>query len=216
MNCEEILILMNEKLDGCISPEDEKVLTEHLDKSASSRGLFEKLKQADSGVRECRLEPPATLHDGVMDKIRQEKTGKTGKRTWITVAAVAGVAAVFAILAGVGIVQMPGMQDGGKVNSVSMSDAMRPAPSQKLPDAPHAAETATQKECAVTVFWSCSGLAELENAEHETLDDGAELYTVTPQVLDTLVQKYQKVYPIGTFYPEGDCRKDTAIIMILK
>ena len=219
MNCEEILILMNEKLDGCISPEDEQVLTAHLDKSASSRALFEKLKQADEELKQSRMEPPAQLHDGVMETIRREKNGRTGKKTWIAVAAIAGVAAVFAVLAGIGLVKMPGMQGGGKVNAVSMSEAVRAAASSDVSDLPetqNAFAISEENGCAVTVFQKCGGLKELADSEHETTETGAEVYTVTPELQDKLLKKYAKRYDSVTVLPKEISREDLAIVILAK
>ena len=218
MNCEEILILMNEKLDGCISPEDDKVLTAHLNKSASSRALFEKMQQADEELKQSRLEPPAQLHDGVMEEIRQQKNGRTGRKTWYAVAAIATVAAVLAVLSGIGLVKMPGMQ-GGKVNSLSMSEAVRAAASSDVYDVsvtPDAFAIAEENGCAVTVFRKCSGLKELADAEHETTEDGAQVYTVSPQMQEKLQKKYAKRYDSVTVLPKQVSREDLAIVMLVK
>ncbi len=221
MNCEKMFELMNEKLDGCISPENEKLLTDHLDTCESCRALFEVMAGIDDAIKDCQMEPPAALHEGVMQKIHREKSRRTNRKTWSAVAAVAAVAAVFAILAGVGLVQMPGMQNGQKANTVSMSDAVGLVLPQNLPsteglEAEYAAETAAENGCAVAVFWNCDGLVELEYSEYRTLEDGARVYEVSQKSYDALLQTYQKVYPIGIYYPEGACRDDAAIIMILK
>ena len=221
MNCEKTAELINEKLDGCISPENEKLLTDHLDTCESCRALYEALAGLDDAIKDCQMEPPAALHEGVMQSIHREKSGRTSRKTWGAVASVAAVAAVFAILAGVGLVQMPGMQNGQKANTVSMSDAVglvlpQDLPSTEGPEARYAAETATENKCIVAVFRNCELLSELENSEYRVLEDGAKVYEVSAQTLDTLLQTYQKAYPIGTYYPEGACREDAAIVMLLK
>ncbi|MCQ2421233.1 MAG: zf-HC2 domain-containing protein [Clostridia bacterium] len=221
MNCEKMMELMSEKLDGCISPEDEKILTDHLDKCESCRALYETLSNLDDAVRDCQMEPPAALHDGVMEAIRQEKNGKTSRKTWSLVAAIAAVAAAFVILAGAGLVQLPGMTDGQKANTVSMSDAVGLAFPKDLPgteglEAPDAETAAEENGCIVAVFWNCEGLAELENADAQVTENGARIYRVSLQTYETLLEKYQKIYPIGLYYPEGECSKENALIMLLQ
>ena len=221
MNCEEILVLMNEKLDGCITPEDELTMNEHLRRSESSRALFEKLKQADEGLRAGQIEPPSQLRSGVMKAIRQEKSGRTSRKTWGIVAAVAAVAALFAILAGIGVVQMPGMQNGQQANTLSMGEAvgmvLRPdLPSTEGLVAPLAPQTATECGCVVAVFWRCEALPELEGNEYETPDAATRIYRLSMQEYETLMQTYRTVYPIGLYYPEGECSDREAIVMLLK
>ena len=95
MNCENALELMNRKLDEALTKEESAALQAHLDACPDCRETWRQLHELDALLQESELEPPAALHDGVMQAIRQEQKKKP-RRVWLPAAAIAAAAAAIA------------------------------------------------------------------------------------------------------------------------
>ena len=98
MNCENALELMNRELDEALTAEESAALQAHLDACPDCRETWRQLHELDALLQESELEPPAALHDGVMQAIRQEQKRKP-RRAWLPAAAIAAAAALV-LLAG--------------------------------------------------------------------------------------------------------------------
>ena len=97
MTCENALELMNRELDEALTESESAALRTHLDACPDCRETWRQLHELDALLQDGELEPPAALHDGVMQAIRQEQ--KQPRRAWVPAAAIAAAAALV-LLAG--------------------------------------------------------------------------------------------------------------------
>lgn len=212
MNCDTALEMMSAMLDGELTQEESEQLQAHLAACESCRAVYAELAAIDSAVAADQAEPPEALHDAVMAAIctgqNRKKTGKI--RTWLVIGIAAAAALTLAVLSGFGILPLPGMDEEGRA-SVSVGQSMQAVlppdtPSTEGLEAKYASQIATENGCVVLAVWQCDGLEELQDISYETLDDGARLYLVSGTAAAQIMQRYQKQYPMGAYYPEGDCQ----------
>ena len=102
--CEEILDLISLRLDGELTPEQEQALTEHLASCPACKALAADLSDIHSVMPGMNMEPPASIMENVMGRIRGEEASvipfpvkKNSRPQW---KAWAGVAAALVLVAG--------------------------------------------------------------------------------------------------------------------
>ena len=66
MICENALELMNRELDEALTESESAALRIHLDACPDCRETWRQLHELDALLQDGELEPPAALHDGVM------------------------------------------------------------------------------------------------------------------------------------------------------
>ena len=108
MNCENALELMNRELDEALTESESAALRTHLDACPDCRETWRQLHELDALLRDGELEPPAALHDGVMQAIRQEQ--KKPRRAWVPAAAIAAAAALVLLAGRAGLIALPGFE----------------------------------------------------------------------------------------------------------
>ena len=212
MNCDTALELLSAMLDGELTDTEAERLQSHLAACESCRAVYDELVMIDAAVRDDQAEPPDALRENVMTAIRAEQKQKTTRKTrsWLLLGIAAAAALALIILSGTGVLPLPGTSEAGRV-SVSVGQSMQAILPPETPgteglEAKYAAQIATENGCVVLAVWQCDGLEELQDISYETLDDGARLYLVSGAAAAQIMQRYQKQYPMGTYYPEGDCQ----------
>ena len=212
MNCDTALELLSAMLDGELTDTEAERLQSHLAACESCRAVYDELVMIDAAVRDDQAEPPDALRENVMTAIRAEQRQKTTRKTrsWLLLGIAAAAALALIILSGTGVLPLPGTGEAGRV-SVSGGQSMQAILPPETPgteglEAKYAAQIATENGCVVLAVWQCGELEELSGAGFETLDDGARLYLVSGAAAAQIMQRYQKQYPMGTYYPEGDCQ----------
>ena len=108
MNCENALELMNRELDEALTESESAALRIHLDACPDCRETWRQLHELDALLQDGELEPPAALHDGVMQAIRQEQ--KKPRRAWVPAAAIAAAAALVLLAGRAGLLALPGFE----------------------------------------------------------------------------------------------------------
>ena len=178
MKCEDALELISGKLDGMLSPEEERLLQEHLDGCAECRAAYEAMAGMDDTLSCLSLEPPKELQKNVMRQIRRETRRK--KYSWVPAAAVAAAAALALLVSGTKLAGLPGT--GGKASASvrRMLDGRSVREEQK-----RAQSLADERKLPVLALHGAAP-AELEQAEFELLSDGARVYALTDDQLRTL------------------------------
>ena len=91
MNCERALELISAELDGAVTQQERAELQAHLDTCPDCRETYAQLHELDAALQESELEPPAALHDSVMQTIRREKKRRPA---WLPAVAIAAAAAL--------------------------------------------------------------------------------------------------------------------------
>lgn len=215
MNCENALELMNRELDEALTAEESAALQAHLDACPDCRETWRQLHELDALLQESELEPPAALHDGVMQAIRQEQKRKP-RRAWLPAAAAALV-----LLAGkAGLIALPGFEQTDVI-SVNIGSAVEQIFAQtgaKTPDeaaAQQAAELAAETGLDVLLVWNSGVPAELETTPYEAAQNGARLYRVTGQLAQAILDGY-----ITAAYSPDDVfsdlpEKEAAYVLVL-
>ena len=135
MNCENALELMNRELDEALTAEESAALQAHLDACPDCRETWRQLHELDALLQESELEPPAALHDGVMQAIRQEQKRKP-RRAWLPAAAIAAAAALVLLAGKAGLIALPGFEQtdvisvniGSAVEQIFAPDRWPPTP----------------------------------------------------------------------------------------
>ena len=194
MNCENALELMNRELDGALTAEESAALRAHLDACPDCRETRRQLHELDALLQESELEPPAALHDGVMQAIRQEQKKKP-RRAWIPAAAIAAAAALVLLAGRAGLIALPGFEQTDVI-SVNIGSAVEQIFTQTGAEAPdeaaaqQAAELAAETGLDVLLVWNSGVPLELETAAYETAQSGARLYCVTGQLAQTILDEY--------------------------
>ena len=196
MNCEKALELISAELDGELTQQERAELQAHLDACPDCRETYAQLHELDAALQESELEPPAALHDGVMQTIRREK--KRRRPAWLPAAAIA-VAAALALLAGhAGIIALPGFGgDEAASNDVGVA-AQRiwmqtEQDDDRSDEAAAAAELAAETGADVLLVWG--------EVPYQTLEGGARLYEVTGDVCRTLLDAREDT--VQAFAPDG-------------
>ena len=194
MNCENALELMNRELDGALTEAESAALRAHLDACPDCRETRRQLHELDALLQESELEPPAALHDGVMQAIRQEQKKKP-RRAWIPAAAIAAAAALVLLAGRAGLIALPGFEQTDVI-SVNIGSAVEQIFTQTGAEAPdeaaaqQAAELAAETGLDVLLVWNSGVPAELEAIPYETEQNGARLYRVTGQLAKTILDEY--------------------------
>lgn len=194
MNCENALELMNRELNEALTPEESAALQAHLDACPDCRETRRQLHELDALLQESELEPPAALHDGVMQAIRQEKKQRS-RRAWVPAAAIAAAAALVLLAGRAGLIALPGFgqTDVISVNIGSAVEQIFTQTGAEVPDeaaAQQAAELAAETGLDVLLVWNSGVPAELETTAYEMPQNGARLYRVTGQLAQTILDKY--------------------------
>lgn len=104
MTCEEALVLLSGRLDGANTPEEDAQLDAHLQQCDRCRAILEAYTAADAGLLALEEEPPAELHDRIMDAVRAEGKPVRRKRRR---PAIFGLAAAAALALALGLSYLP-------------------------------------------------------------------------------------------------------------
>ncbi len=194
MNCENALELMNRELDEALTPEEAAALQAHLDACPDCRETRRQLHELDALLQESELEPPAALHDGVMQAIRQEKKQRS-RRAWVPAAAIAAAAALVLLAGRAGLIALPGFEKDSIV-TVNVGSAVEQIFTQTGAEAPdeaaaqQAAELSAETGLDVLLVWNSGVPSELETMPYELTENGARLYRVTGQLAQTILDGY--------------------------
>lgn len=191
MNCENALELMNRELDEALTPGEAAALQAHLDACPDCRETRRQLHELDALLQESELEPPAALHDGVMQAIRQEKKQRS-RRAWVPAAAIAAAAALVLLAGWAGLIALPGFEKDSIV-TVNVGSAVEQIFTQTGAEAPdeaaaqQAAELSAETGLDVLLVWNSGVPSELETMPYELTENGARLYRVTGQLAQTIL-----------------------------
>lgn len=219
MNCENALELMNRELDEALTPEEAAALQAHLDACPDCRETRRQLHELDALLQESELEPPAALHDGVMQAIRQEKKQRS-RRAWVPAAAIAAAAALVLLAGWAGLIALPGFEKDSTV-TVNVGSAVEQIFTQTGAEAPdeaaaqQAAELSAETGLDVLLVWNSGVPSELETMPYELTESGARLYRVTGQLAQTILDGY-----IAAAYSPDDVfsdlpEKQAACVLVL-
>ena len=219
MNCENALELMNRELDEALTPEESAALQAHLDSCPDCRETRRQLHELDALLQESELEPPAALHDGVMQAIRQEKKQRS-RRAWVPAAAIAAAAALVLLAGRAGLIALPGFEKD-RIVTVNVGSAVEQIFTQTGAEAPdeaaaqQAAELSAETGLDVLLVWNSGVPSELETMPYELTENGARLYRVTGQLAQTILDGY-----IAAAYSPDDVfsdlpEKQAACVLVL-
>lgn len=219
MNCENALELMNRELNEALTPEESAALQAHLDACPDCRETRRQLHELDALLQESELEPPAALHDGVMQAIRQEKKQRS-RRAWVPAAAIAAAAALVLLAGRAGLIALPGFEKDSIV-TVNVGSAVEQIFTQTGAEAPdeaaaqQAAELSAETGLDVLLVWNSGVPSELETMPYELTENGARLYRVTGQLAQTILDGY-----IAAAYSPDDVfsdlpEKQAACVLVL-
>ena len=219
MNCENALELMNRELNEALTAEESAALQAHLDACPDCRETRRQLHELDALLQESELEPPAALHDGVMQAIRQEKKQRS-RRAWVPAAAIAAAAALVLLAGWAGLIALPGFEKDSTV-TVNVGSAVEQIFTQTGAEAPdeaaaqQAAELSAETGLDVLLVWNSGVPSELETMPYELTENGARLYRVTGQLAQTILDGY-----IAAAYSPDDVfsdlpEKQAACVLVL-
>lgn len=77
MNCERYLDLLSARLDGALTQEEERELMQHLQDCDACRAIARELEDIHSALADAtRVQPPKELAQGVMERIRAQRTAR--------------------------------------------------------------------------------------------------------------------------------------------
>ena len=179
MNCENALELMNRELDEALTESESAALRTHLDACPDCRETWRQLHELDALLQDGELEPPAALHDGVMQAIRQEQ--KKPCRAWVPAAAIAAAAALVLLAGRAGLIALPGFEQTDVI-SVNIGPAVEQIFTQTGAEAPdeaaaqQAATLSAETGLDVLLVWDRGVPSELESTAYEAKQNGARLY----------------------------------------
>ena len=105
MNCDEALIAISAYLDNELSKTESEELEAHLAECETCRQIYAELRGAEEAFCDAQEDVPATFHESVMARIRQEKQ-KKNKQPLRIFWAVAAAAAVIAVMLASGVLNL--------------------------------------------------------------------------------------------------------------
>ena len=188
MNCERALELISAELDGELAQQERADLQAHLDACPDCRETYAQLHELDAALKESELEPPAALHDTVMQTIRREK--KRRRPAWLSAAVIAAAAALVLLAGRAGIIALPGFGgDEAASNDVGAAAQriwMQTEKDNDRSDETAAAELAAETGADVLLVWGDAPQA-LAQLPYQTLEGGARLYEATGDVCRALL-----------------------------
>lgn len=104
MTCEEALVLLSGHLDGANTPEEEARLEAHLARCPDCRRILDAYTAMDQGILELSEEPPAQLHQRIMEAVAAAP--KPSRRRRVR-PAVMGLAAAAVLCLALGLGYLP-------------------------------------------------------------------------------------------------------------
>lgn len=218
MNCENALELMNRELDEALTESESAALRTHLDACPDCRETWRQLHELDALLQDGELEPPAALHDGVMQAIRQEQ--KKPRRAWVPAAAIAAAAALVLLAGRAGLIALPGFEQTDVI-SVNIGPAVEQIFTQTGAEAPdevaaqQAATLSAETGLDVLLVWDRGVPSELEPTAYEAKQNGARLYRVTGQLAQTILDEYRAaVYSPDDVFSDLP-EKEAAYVLVL-
>lgn len=119
--------LCSNSVDGTLTDSEKQKLEEHLAECPSCAALKEDLEQMHSMLAVDETEPPAGLHDSIMERLRQEETvrviapGKSRCAVWPVFTMVAAAAVVVLVVLGGGL--MPAFSTVGSGSTAAADSA---------------------------------------------------------------------------------------------
>ena len=203
MNCDQALEAISAELDHALTPEQQSELEAHLRTCPDCRSVRAALSDIDGALPQTQLEPPAALHDGVMQAIRAGQRKKELRR-WVPAAVIGTAAAAALVLGGLGLIDMPGFSPDHRSTASlhEVVDTLFPSAQSDEHDSEAAREYAGEHNCAVLAIWGCEQLPELSGS-NEKLPDGGWVYPVNAQTWQALMERYQDEYPMETYIPDA-------------
>lgn len=217
--CDRALELINEKIDQCISQENEAVLRSHLSECDECRGIYETYSLIQQDLLALEEEPPENFAGQVMFRVKAEQQKKKRKAPYGLIGTVACAAALALVIGftDVGSFLAPKMKSEAMVNgSTSMNDS---AMMERTADY-STADSATGTEAPMAAYDDAAepevyadGWADdvVEETEQFDADKGDSIY---PELTTyTILLAYDSFEAIGSyadsleFYerPEGLC-----------
>ena len=219
MNCERALELISAELDGAVTQQERAELQAHLDACPDCRKTYAQLHELDAALQESELEPPAALHDSVMQTIRREKKRRPA---WLPAAAIAAAAALVLLAGRAGLIALPGF-GGDKAASNDVGAAAQriwmqtEQDNDRSDEASAAAELAAETGTDVLLVWGEAPQA-LAQLPYQTLEGGARLYEVPGDVCRALLDAPGED-TVQAFAPDGGeagfDAQQTAYILLL-
>lgn len=238
MTCEEALTLLSGRLDGANTPEEDAQLDVHLQQCDRCRAILEAYTAADAGLLALEEEPPAALHDRIMDAVQAEgkPVRRKGRRP-----AIFGLAAAAALALALGLSDLPKTPEEpaqpvtAQVNN-TLADALpqdadadadvmtRDMPDQSAAPATFAVEPQTE-EAAEPL------LVELgDNAAHPAVENVPELatetaytdnacgtwrYELTVATVRSIMEEYAEWYGFRTHGDLDNAADDAACTLVI-
>lgn len=207
-SCEKTLELLNEYIDGELGESEALFVRSHLEECEDCRKIYEELVAVDALFEGAKVEAPGELLEGVMSKVREEKTRKRARflRVGTSVAAAAVVLTVFS--------SPLIMTIANKGASRSEAEDCVMAPAEEILD--NKAEVLDRVEIQTAVGDYTYGEA-LEKSESEeltlfpNLEEGNEYVFVTKDG-----EKFTAVYKNETFESDGkkyECKFDGELML---
>ena len=117
MTCEEALVLISGHIDNENTPEEEAQLRLHLAQCDQCRQVLQTFLEIDSGIAALEAEPPAMLHERIMEAVRAEAPVKKWKHSFRW----AGLAVAAALVVVIGMASMPQFQKKEETASLQTS-----------------------------------------------------------------------------------------------
>ena len=185
VTCEEALLLISSWLDDQISETEQAQLSAHLEQCPECRQLMQTLKMTDDRLRDLAEEPPAELHQKIMDAVVLEQPVRKKTRSFRFGSLAAAAALV--VLVGVGSMVLPEKQTHVPAEaSVMTARSAVPVPTA----ASETAVSMTAEEMAAAaqhvadtrgaeVALLMEHLPELDDCLCEPQTNGAMLYTLS-------------------------------------
>lgn len=206
MICEEALESISAKLDGALSESESHMLDKHLMICPACRKVYEELTLLENSMGVLDVEAPNTLVPSVMQTIRKER--KQQRKPHATAWLIAAAAAIVLLLGATGVIDLPGFR--GSRTSVSVGDAF----SGRDVAGNTAAQLAQDHGCAVLLIRNCSGLDILDGVEHETLESGLLLYTVSADTMSGVMDA-QLTFTMEVYTPQELPQETNDMVCIL-
>ena len=198
--CDRALELINEKIDQCITHENESVLRAHLSECAECRGTYEAYCLIQQDLLDLQEEPPANFAGQVMFRVLAEQQKKKRKAPFGLIGTIACAAALALVVGITGFPKMMSPKATENAMPMAKNTAMESVADYAVADSTNGyEEPMTASDDAVEISNDADGWAYDAVEESEQFDTDMDVADYRELSSYAIVLIYDSYVALGSY-----------------